>query len=203
MVLKSNRYVFSTSKLSFEENHLLNRFIQQSLLISMTTLLIACGGGGGGGGSGGGASSPSTPSLSGVAAIGLALTKASVTLKDSTGKTETTTTDESGNFSFNNVSSFTPPLMLQVNGSAAGISYVLHSLMTNVPAQGANTLNVTPATEAITTQTLGADPAITFDDAAKIKNIDPIKLANAKAKLVSSKAQTVNGARMGIRHLFL
>ena len=89
MFLKSNRYVFSTSKFSFEENHLLNRFIQQSLLISMTTLLIACGGGG----SGGGASSPSTPSLSGVAAIGLALTKASVTLKDSTGKTETTTTD--------------------------------------------------------------------------------------------------------------
>ena len=181
MVLKSNRYVFSTSKLSFEENHLLNRFIQQSLLISMTTLLIACGGGGSGGG---GASSPSTPSLSGVVAIGLALTKASVTLKDSTGKTETTTTDESGNFSFNNVSSFTPPLMLQVNGSAAGISYVLHSLMTKVPAQGANTLNVTPATEAITTQTLGADPAITFDDAAKIKNIDPQKLDDAKDKLV-------------------
>jgi len=157
------------------------RLIQYSLLSGMSALLIACGGGGGSAGS---VSVPSTPSLSGLAAIGMALANASVTLKDSTGKTETVTTDESGNFSFNNVSSFTPPLMLQVKGSAAGISYVLHSLMTNVPTQGTNTLNVTPATDAITTQTLGSDPANIFADAEKIKQIDPQKLADAKAKLV-------------------
>ena len=146
------------------------RLIQYSLLSGMSALLIACGSGGGSAGS---VSVPTMPSLSGVAAIGMALAKASVTLKDSTGKTETTTTDESGNFNFNNVSSLTPPLMLQVKGSAAGISYVLHSVMTSAPAQGTNTLNVTPATDALITQTLGADPAITFDDVAKIKKIEP------------------------------
>ena len=160
---------------------MLNLFIQSSLLISMTALLIACGGGGGGG-----SSSPSTTSLSGVAAIGAAMASASVTLKDSTGKTATATTNESGNFSFNDVSSFTPPLMLQVKGTVAGQSYVLHSMMTSTPAQGTNTLNVTPATEAITTQTLGADPEVTFDDPAKIKKIDPQKLADTKAKLVAA-----------------
>ena len=158
---------------------MLKRLIQTFLLSGMTALLIACGGGGGSSGS-------STTSLSGVAAVGVALANASVTLKDSTGKTETTTTDESGNFTFKNVSSFTPPLMLQVKGSAAGVSYVLHSLMTSTPAQGDHTLNVTPATDAVTTQTLGADPVVTFNDAEKIKKIEPAKLAEAKAKLVAA-----------------
>ncbi len=158
---------------------MLSRMIQSFLLSGMTALLIACGGGGA-------STSATTQSLAGVAAIGTALANATVTLKDSTGKTETTTTDESGNFSFSNVSSFTPPLMLQVKGSAAGTSYVLHSLMTTTPAQGTNTLNVTPATDAIVTQTLGADPAVTFNDASKIKNIDPAKLADAKAKLLAA-----------------
>ena len=81
---------------------MLTRLIPSRLLSGLTALLIACGGAGGGAGN---VSAPSTPSLSGVAAIGMALAKASVTLKDSTGKTETTTTDESGNFNFNNVSS--------------------------------------------------------------------------------------------------
>lgn len=162
---------------------MLTRLIPSRLLSGLTALLIACGGAGGGAGN---VSAPSTPSLSGVAAIGMALAKASVTLKDSTGKTETTTTDESGNFNFNNVSSLTPPLMLQVKGSAAGISYVLHSVMTSAPAQGTNTLNVTPATDALTTQTLGADPANIFADAEKIKHIDPQKLADTKAKLVAA-----------------
>jgi len=44
------------------------RLIQSGLLSAMAALLIACGGGGGGGGS---ASVPSTPSLSGLAAIGI------------------------------------------------------------------------------------------------------------------------------------
>ena len=162
---------------------MLTRLIPSRLLSGLTALLIACGGPGGGAGN---VSAPSTPSLSGVAAIGMALAKASVTLKDSTGKTETSTTDESGNFNFNNVSSLTPPLMLQVKGSAAGISYVLHSVMTSAPAQGTNTLNVTPATDALTTQTLGADPANIFADAEKIKHIDPQKLADTKAKLVAA-----------------
>ena len=159
------------------------RLIQSALLTAIAALLIACGGAGGGAGN---VSAPSTPSLSGLAAIGMALANATVTLKDSTGKTETTTTDESGNFNFNNVSSFTPPLMLQVKGSAAELNYVLHSLMASAPVQGTNTLNVTPATEAITTQTLGADPVAIFTDAAEIKNIDPAKLANTKAKLVAA-----------------
>jgi hypothetical protein len=159
------------------------RLIPSILLFGMAALLVACGGGGGGGG---GNSGSTTPSLSGVAAIGVALTNASVTLKDSTGKTATTSTDESGNFIFNNINSFTPPLMLQVKGAAAGKNYVLHSLMTIAPVQGSNILNVTPATDAITTQTLGADPEVTFDTVAAIQKIDPAKLVEAKAKLVAA-----------------
>lgn len=113
------------------------RLIQSGLLSAMAALLIACGGGGGGS-----ASVPPTPSLSGLAAIGMALANATVTLKDSNGKTETTTADESGNFNFNNISSFTPPLMLQVKGSAAGLNYVLHSLMASALVQGIRVLSL-------------------------------------------------------------
>ena len=89
--------------------------------------------------------------------------------------------------------------MLQVKGSAAGISYVLHSLMTSAPAQGTNTLNVTPATDAITTQTLGSDPADIFTDAYKIKLIDPQKLADTKAKLVAALKDAM--ANLKINHM--
>ena len=52
---------------------MLNRLIPSRLLSGLTALLIACGGGGGGAGN---VSAPSTPSLSGVAAIGMAKMKA-------------------------------------------------------------------------------------------------------------------------------
>jgi hypothetical protein len=44
------------------------RLIQSALLSAMAALLIACGGGGGSGS----VSTPPTPSLSGIAAIGMA-----------------------------------------------------------------------------------------------------------------------------------
>ena len=157
---------------------MLMKFFRLSLLSGMTAFLIACGGSG--------SADKNTSSLSGVVAIGTAMSNASVTLKDGNGKTETTTTDESGNFVFSNVSGFTPPLMLQVKGTVAGQSYVLHSLMTSTPALGSNTLNVTPATDAIVTQALGSDPIGIFNDAEKIKKIDPAKLSESKAKVLAA-----------------
>ena len=71
--------------------------------------------------------------------------------------------------------------------------------MTSAPAQGTNTLNVTPATDAITTQTLGSDPADIFTDANKIKLIDPQKLADTKAKLVAALKDAM--ANLKINHM--
>lgn len=140
--------------------------------------LVACGGGGGGGGSG------SATSLTGTTAVGAPLPYATVTLKDATGKTLTTTADIEGVYTFSDVSGTTAPLMLQATGTAGGTSYTLHSVLTTVPATGVSgVVNITPVTEAITAQALGDDPATVFADKDKIKTIDPIYLALAKARL--------------------
>ena len=165
------------------------RLIQSGLLSATAALLIACGGGGGGGG-GNASTPPPPPSLSGIAAIGAAMANATVTLKDSNGKTATATTDKDGNFSFSNVGGFTPPIMLRASGTVNKQSYTLHSLLTSVPSTGNINLNVTPATEALTAQTLGGAPVSAFNNSG-FKGAQSAKLAAAKAKLMAALQETL------------
>lgn len=163
---------------------MLTRWIHSGLLSALTALLIACGGGGGGT-----ASVPAPPpSLSGIAAVGAAMKNAKVSLKDSNGKTDLTTADDNGNFKFSNVGGFTPPLMLRAatdNGTA------LHSLLTSLPSTGNISLNVTPATEVLTAQTLGMKPASAFVETRHFSNADSVKLQAAKAKLMTALQDTL------------
>ncbi len=152
--------------------------LRQLLAAISVASLAACGGGG----------SPtaelSPPSLSGTVAVGAPLPGASVTLKDATGKTLTVTAGADGSYTFKDVSGLTAPLMLQAKGTAGGASYTLHSVLESVPAAGVSgVINVTPATDAATAQAVGADPATVFADATKIKAVDAVKLADAKARL--------------------
>jgi len=173
-----------------QENAMSIRLIQSGLLSAMAALLIACGGGGGGGGSKASSTPPPPPSLSGVAAIGAAMANAKVTLKDSNGTTASTTADDNGNFSFSNVGGFTPPIMLRAEGTVNGTSYKLHSLLTSAPTTGNINLNVTPATEALTAQTLGEAPDTAFKE-TRFGRADPAKLQAAKAKLMEALQDTL------------
>ena len=76
-----------------------------ALAVSSTLILAACGGGG-----------SSNHSVSGIAAEGLAIANAVVTIKDATGATRSVTTDASGNYVFD-TSGLSYPLMLQVTGT--------------------------------------------------------------------------------------
>ena len=163
------------------------RLIQSGLLSAMAALLIACGGGGGGGNA---SAPPPPPSLSGIAAIGAAMAGAKVTLKDSNGKTATATTDEDGNFTFSNVGGFTPPIMLRASGTVNNQSYTLHSLLTSVQSTGNINLNVTPATEVLTAQTLGGAPVSAFNNSG-FKEAKSADLAAAKAKLMAALQDTL------------
>ena len=164
-------------------------FFKIGLLSAMVSVLVACGGGGGGGSN---ASSTPTPpsSLSGIAAIGAAMAGAKVTLKDSNGKTATVTADRNGNFNFSNIGGFTPPIMLRAEAVVDGTSYKLHSLLTSVPSTGNINLNVTPATEVLTAQTLGNSPASAFNSSG-FKGAESAKLAAAKAKLMAALEDTL------------
>jgi len=166
-------------------------FFKIGLLSAMVSVLVACGGGGGGGSN---ASSTPTPpsSLSGIAAIGAAMAGAKVTLKDSNGKTATASADNNGNFSFSNIGGFTAPLMLQAKGDVNGQAYTLHSLLISAPTTGDTTLNVTPATEALTAQTLGGTPTLAFASSGSgFKEAKSAKLAAAKAKLMAALRDTL------------
>lgn len=141
--------------------------------------LVACGGGGDPV-----ASKPAAASLAGTAAVGAPLANAAVVLKDASGTTRSATADANGAYTFADLSGLVAPAMLQAQGSAGGRSYVLHSVMTALPAAGeAGVTNVTPATEAVTAQALGQQPAAAFASAQAIKSVDPSALAAAKTRL--------------------
>lgn len=157
------------------------------LSIVAAAVLAACGGGGGNSTTG------SAAPLTGTAAVGAPLPNATVNLKDANGKTSLTTADANGTYTFADVSGFTAPLMLQATGTAGGQTYTLHSVLEKIPAAGVSgVVNVTPATEVAMAQATGADPAAVFLDKDKVKAIDPLKLADAKKKLIAALANVLS-----------
>lgn len=161
------------------------RFSARSALAvtACALMLTACGGGGSGDGTGEGGSS--AISLSGTAAVGAPLPSAVVVLRDAKGSTLTVTADVNGAFTFADVSGVIAPFMLQATGTAGGTTHNLYSIATSATP----VLNVTPATDAITAQTLGEDPSTAFTSTAKIGAADPAKLAAAKTRLVTALAE--------------
>lgn len=156
-----------------------------SLSLIASAALMACGGGGG-------STAVTTPSISGVAAVGAPLPGATVKLKGANGTVITTTADATGAYTFADVSALTAPMMLEASGTAGGVAYTLHSILMTAPATGVSgVLNVTPATEAVVAQATGQSPAAVFADPVKIKAVEPTKLADAKAKLKAALADVL------------
>jgi hypothetical protein len=120
-------------------------------------------------------------------AIGAPLPDAQVTLKDANGKTLTATADGSGAFVFRDITGVVAPLMLKATGTAGATAYTLYSAADKVPAaSAAAVVNVTPITDSVVSQTLGAiSPELAFSNPATIKELNTTKLAQAKAKLVA------------------
>ena len=159
----------------------------QCLVCTWSLALAACGGGGSPG-----ATANTTPSLDGIAAVGAPLPKADVILKDANGKTLTTTSDSDGYFKFSDLTGYVAPLMIQATGSAGGTTYVLHSVTNTVPEKGvAGTLNINPATDAITTQAFASPPDQVFADATKIKALSTDQLTQSKAAVTAALADTM------------
>ncbi len=135
-----------------------------------------------------GCSENSTPmanvQISGVAAAGLPLI-GTVTLKDSSGtaKQLSTTIADDGTFSFD-VSSLTPPFLLQGTGTANGTNYTLYSLSSTI-----GTCNINPLTHlAVTMANSGQDPTTLFSGPTptKMQALSialPTALASMKTRL--------------------
>ncbi len=112
----------------------------------LALLVSACGSSGGG--SVGGA-----PTLTGVAATGLPIVNATVTVKASDGTSATATTDTNGSYSAVVTALGKPPYLIEVSGGTAGgaaNANKYHAL-----ASGTGTANVTPITDLIVSSAAG------------------------------------------------
>ena len=119
-----------------------------ALAVGSTLILSACGGGGG--------SSSST--LSGIAAEGLAISNATISIKDARGTTRSATTDAGGNYQFD-TAGLTFPLMLQITGSKG----IWHAIVTSDDL--GKPANINNATNSVALLALGASSGATLQAA--------------------------------------
>ena len=128
-----------------------------SLVAAVASVVLSSSCGGGGGGTGGTVPPPDAGgnTLSGTAAIGVPVASGTVTLKDSSGVTSTTTTDANGNYSFKINTKF--PAMLRVQPNTEG-AVPLYSA-----ALAFGTANTTPLTTLQVFEAVGrTDPSLFF-----------------------------------------
>lgn len=135
-------------------------------LFGSAALLAACGGDGGD--SPAPAPAPST-TVRGVAATGLAIANASVTLVDADGSSvdpAAVTTAADGSFSIN-ADGLRAPFSLRVSFTQDGVARTLYSVLPAATGGAANTANITPLTDAIAVLVApGGNPAALTDPAA-------------------------------------
>jgi hypothetical protein len=145
----------------------------------VATLLTACGGGGGGGGS-----DSTTPSLSisGVAATGAAISGGTVDATCQAG-TGTATTNADGSYMLS-VSAGKQPCILRATDPITKLE--LHSLVET----GATTANITPITDLVVANTLGADPAAAYINftASMQLQVTSSKISEAVTKVQAATA---------------
>lgn len=142
-------------------------------------LLSACGGGGG---------SPGTEAagstLSGTVAVGAALAGANIQIKDANGATREVTANSQGQYTISGADTLTAPFIIKAVGTAGGTTYELFSASTGING-GDNILNISPATTAVLTQVLGANPSQAYS-ADRIAPINANELQLAKTRLAAA-----------------
>jgi hypothetical protein len=178
--------------------------------------LVSCGGGGGG------SSSTSTPTptptptptstiVTGVAAVGAPLVDAQIRVLDGSG-TAVALQDGNGNtipYASSNVAdgsykfvipSGTPkmPLFIEARAiDANGTPVVLHSLVQSESSSGSMVANITPLTDAVVAEILGANPMTVFQKAsasatsiANLGNATQVTAASTQIKTIIAKNLT-------------
>jgi len=127
--------MLQATKIRFKEGEMQPGIKNSAVIIVAIISLVslsACGGGGGG--------TPTSQSVSGVAATGAAINGGPISLRDASGHTKTAVTDASGNYSVD-ITGLTGPFLLRVH-PAAGADLFSY-------ATGSGTANIHPFTDLI------------------------------------------------------
>lgn len=128
--------------------------------------------------------------LSGVAATGVAMSGATVTVTDSKGASKTTTTGASGSYTLD-VTGMTAPFVIVASGMAGDGAETLVSMVATQPTAGqAVVANVTPLTNALaaTLDSTGDPLHMAANVATEAANITSTKLASATNNLQTALA---------------
>ncbi|WP_342619737.1 hypothetical protein [Rhodoferax sp. GW822-FHT02A01] len=150
------------------------RALRFMCLAAAAALLAACGGG------------SSSPTLSGVAAVGVPIVSGSVKVSCAGGSALNTTTSSSGSWSVT-TSGQTLPCAVQVSGGTAGgaaNTTPYHSI-----ALSFGTVNITPLTDLVVAQMLGAAPQTWFASPA-FSSVNATSLNAALTTVSSSLGMT-------------
>jgi hypothetical protein len=150
------------------------------LLAAVT--LAACGGGGSDG-----PATPSSVTIAGTAAKGVALAGAAITIKCAAG-TGTATTGADGKYAVT-ITGANLPCALKVVGTEGS---VFHSLVAGTGASGAFVANITPLTEMVVAKAAGASPASFFDGFGSTTVVTAASLAQANDYLKTALAGVVD-----------
>jgi hypothetical protein len=121
--------------------------VRQWLITSVAAAALAACGGGGGGGS----STPTPQPISGTAAAGAPVV-GTVTVKDSTGASKTSTIAADGSYSVN-VAGMTGPFVFMADGTVGGRTIQMVSAATSADIN--KTINITPFTDLIVANVAG------------------------------------------------
>jgi hypothetical protein len=117
-------------------------------VLSAAAILLACGGG---------SSSPTYPTLQGLAASGAAIPNAPVVAKCATGPQISGTTGTDGSFTLTLSGGQTTPCIIEVTIGTGSTATTLHSFAT-----AAGRVNVTPLSELVVANALHGDPSVAF-----------------------------------------
>ncbi len=154
--------------------------------LSFLTLLTACGGGGGSADSG----VVNILQISGTAATGAAIVSGNVEAKCKAG-TGTAITNETGTYTIS-VNSGVQPCILRVTDPVTQMQ--LHSMVET----GANTANITPATDMVVANALGENPANSFSNfsSGQQQKINATNIATAVTRVQAATAVLGSSANM-------
>lgn len=163
---------------------------------AVALVLAACGGGGSSDTPVAACSMCSAGKLGGTAAAGAALAGAELRVIGADGRSVRAVADASGIYSAD-VSTLTAPYVVQALANVGGQAVLLHSLATAADV-GRQAVNVTPLTEVITADVLGADPqAAVAAGTVPFRAITDSALADAETALERRLAPVLGAAGLG------
>ena len=163
-----------------QKNRNLSGITRFALCASFSAVLAACHGGGGGD-----QSLSSASSMSGTAAVGLPLARAPIVVRDTNGKTVSTTSDANGNYSVP-LQGLTAPLLITAVDKS-GVSGTLYSVVatTSTANGGPVTANVTPLTTAVSALITTSGNPLDLAQSGGLSVVNGTSVSAAIAKLDS------------------